>query len=124
MSKELLFRLSKKDFEVEPFKDSGKGGQKRNKTMSCCRIYHRASGAVAEATEQRSFHQNKAVAFKRLLEKPEFKKWHRIQCSKALGTYIDIEQKVGEWLKEDNLKVEGVDPETDKWIQLEENYND
>lgn len=74
MAKQLLFRMTKKDFEVEPFRASGNGGQNRNKVMSCCRIYHRASGAIAEAKEQRDFHQNKKVAFQRLVEKPEFKK--------------------------------------------------
>ncbi len=47
-NKELLFSLSKAkgDFIVQPFKGSGKGGQKRNKTMSACRIIHPESGAL------------------------------------------------------------------------------
>lgn len=94
MERQLLFKLSKKDFEVEPFKGSGNGGQNRNKVMSCCRIRHPASGAVAEGKEQRDFPQNKKAAFKRLVEKPEFLKWHKIQCAKALGTYIDTEKWV------------------------------
>lgn len=106
MEKQLLFRLTKKDFEIQPFKASGSGGQHRNKTMSCCRIIHRASGAVTEAKEQRDFHQNKKVAFKRLVEKPEFVKWHKIQCAKALGTYIDAEKWVNKQMDIRNLKFE------------------
>lgn len=106
MEKQLLFRLTKKDFEIEPFRASGNGGQNRNKVMSCCRIYHRASGAVAEAKEQRDFHQNKKVAFKRLVKKPEFIKWHKIQCAKALGTYIDIDEWVNKQMDIRNLKFE------------------
>ena len=116
MSKQLLFRLTKKDFEVEPFRGSGNGGQNRNKVMSCCRIYHRASGAVAEGKEQRDFPQNKKAAFKRLLEKPEFLKWHKIQCAKALGTYIDIDNWVKDQMDFKNLRFEKqVDG---KWTQV------
>ncbi len=103
---QLLFSLTKKDFVVEPFRASGNGGQKRNKTMSACRIKHLASGAVAEAKEERSFFQNRTNAFKRLAEKPEFKKWHKIQCAKALGKYIDIEKLVNEQMDLENLKFE------------------
>ena len=70
----LLFSLSKdkKDFIVQPFKGSGKGGQKRNKTMSACRIFHPASGAISECEEERSFEQNKQRAFQRLMNKKKF----------------------------------------------------
>lgn len=116
MSRQLLFSLTKKDFEVEPFRASGNGGQNRNKVMSCCRIYHRASGAVAEAKEQRDFHQNKKVAFKRLIEKEEFKKWHKIMCSKVLGNYIDPDKWADEQMDIKNLifeiKVDG------KWTKI------
>lgn len=106
MERQLLFKLTKKDFEVEPFKGSGKGGQNRNKVMSCCRIRHPASGAVAEGKEQRDFPQNKKAAFKRLVEKPEFLKWHKIQCAKMLGTYIDTEKWVNEQMDFKNLRFE------------------
>lgn len=68
MARQLLFRLTKKDFIVEPFRGEGKGGQKCNKTLSCCRIRHPASGAEGIGTEQRSFPQNKRKAFERLTE--------------------------------------------------------
>mgnify|MGYP001089883609 CR=1 FL=1 len=117
MKKQLLFRLTKKDFIVQPFKASGNGGQKRNKTMSACRIIHPASGAVAEAKEERSFFQNRANAFKRLVEKPEFKKWHKIQCAKALGRYIDIDQWVEKQMDIKNLKFEiQIDG---KWVEVD-----
>lgn len=124
MEKQLLFRLTKKDFVVEPFIDSGKGGQKKNKTMSCCRIYHPDSGAVAEATEQRSFHQNKKIAFKRLIEKSEFKKWHKIMCAKVLGHYIDPEKWADKQMDLKNLKIEiQVDGKWSK-VNLDFEYSD
>jgi hypothetical protein len=120
--KQLLFKLTKKDFIVEPFRGSGNGGQNRNKVSSCCRIYHPASGAVAEGREQRDFPQNKKAAFKRLLEKPEFKKWHKIECAKALGTYIDIGKWVEDQMDLKNLRFEiQVDG---KWVKVESIPND
>jgi hypothetical protein len=106
VAKQLLFSLTKKDFIVEPFKGSGNGGQNRNKVMSCCRIKHPASGAVAEGKEQRDFPQNKKMAFKRLIERPEFQKWFKIQCSKSIGNYIDIDKWVNEQMSINNLKFE------------------
>lgn len=108
MGKTLLFTLSKSkgDFVVQPFKGSGKGGQKRNKTMSACRITHPKSGAVSECQEERSYEQNKKTAFERLCENPKFKAWHKIECSKKLGDFVDIELLVDEWMARDNLKLE------------------
>jgi hypothetical protein len=122
MAKELLFSLNKKDFIVEPFRGSGNGGQHRNKTMSCCRIKHPASGAVAEGKEERSFEQNKKNAFKRLVEKPEFQKWFKFMCAKALGMVISAEQWVEEQIQEHKLKVEiKVDG---KWTEVKMSHFD
>jgi hypothetical protein len=116
MEKQLLFSLTKKDFIVEPFRGSGNGGQNRNKVMSCCRIKHPASGAVAEGKEQRNFPQNKKAAFKRLIEKPEFQKWFKIQCAKALGQYCDIEYSVEQAMDIKNIKVEV--RRDGKWVEV------
>jgi hypothetical protein len=52
--------------DVQTFRASGPGGQKRNKTDSAVRIIHRPSGIVAIANESRSQHENRARALKRL----------------------------------------------------------
>ena len=106
LSKELLFTLSKDhgDFIIQPFRGSGNGGQKKNKPFSACRISHPASGAVSECQEERSFEQNKRKAFKRLLEKPEFKRWHRLEVMKQTGQYALIEEQVERDMK--YIKVE------------------
>lgn len=102
----LLFSLSKSkgDFTVQPFKGSGKGGQKRNKTMSACRVIHPASGAVSECQEERSFDQNRKKAFRRLLEKPEFVNWHKLECAKRMGLLANIEEEVDREMQ--NIQVE------------------
>jgi protein subunit release factor A len=118
MAKELLFSLSKAkgDFVVQPFKGSGKGGQKRNKTMSACRIIHPASGAVSECQEERSFEQNKKKAFQRLLEKQKFKTWYKIEVARQLGQSRSIDKEVENAMKPENIKIETI--ENGKWIQL------
>lgn len=102
--KEKLFTLTKKDFEVEFFRGSGKGGQHRNKTDSCCRITHEASGASAIGTEHREQSKNKALAFKRLTENIKFKLWITKKINNAF-TDKEIEEYVDEQMKEENLKV-------------------
>ena len=118
-NKTLLFSLSKdkKDFIVQPFKGSGKGGQKRNKTMSACRIIHSASGAVSECQEERSFEQNKQRAFERLLEKPKFKAWLEIEKARATGMLASVEQKVEEQMRPTNILVE-VKDENGNWVRF------
>ena len=51
---------------VDYRRDSGPGGQKRNKVESAVRLTHTASGVVANAMEDRSQHVNKRRALNRL----------------------------------------------------------
>ncbi|MDO8633144.1 MAG: peptide chain release factor-like protein [Candidatus Wildermuthbacteria bacterium] len=65
-----------KDSEVDYFRGSGPGGQRRNKVETGVRLRH-ASGIVVEAVNSRSQTQNKETAFARLkkrlddLQKPK-----------------------------------------------------
>jgi hypothetical protein len=52
--------------EVDTYRASGPGGQKRNKTSSAVRLRHIPSGLIVIAEESRSQHENKAKALKRL----------------------------------------------------------
>src|SRR5262245_49152605 len=52
--------------EVDTYRASGPGGQKRNKTSSAVRIRHPASGLLVIAEESRSQHDNRAKALQRL----------------------------------------------------------
>jgi protein subunit release factor A len=62
---EHLLRLLR-DCDVEPFKSSGPGGQKKNKTESSVRVRHRPTGLVRIATESRSQARNRVVALERV----------------------------------------------------------
>src|SRR6202521_3572698 len=52
--------------EVDAYRASGPGGQKRNKTSSAVRLRHPPSGMLVIAEESRSQHENRARALKRL----------------------------------------------------------
>ena len=52
--------------EVDTYRASGPGGQKRNKTSSAVRLRHLPSGLLVIAEESRSQHENKARALRRL----------------------------------------------------------
>lgn len=52
--------------EVDTYRASGPGGQKRNKTSSAVRLRHLPSGLLVIAEESRSQHENKAKALKRI----------------------------------------------------------
>lgn len=59
-------RLDRSRVRVDTFRASGPGGQHRNKTDSGVRLTHLDAGVVVTATEDRSQHVNRAVAWARL----------------------------------------------------------
>jgi hypothetical protein len=52
--------------DVDTYRASGPGGQKRNKTSSAVRLRHGPTGLVVIAEESRSQHENKAKALRRM----------------------------------------------------------
>lgn len=67
--------------EVDRFRASGPGGQKRNKTDSAVRLRHRPTALSAEAVESRSQHENRARALRRL----------RLEIAVSARTSVDPE---------------------------------
>lgn len=104
-----------KDCEFQTFRCSGSGGQKVNKTASGVRIIHKLSGAVGQATDERSQYQNKKLAFERMAKSDKFQKWLRIEASKRMGEK-SIDEIVDEQMQEKNLKIEIKDG-NNKWIE-------
>ena len=105
----LVFSITKKDFEIQTFRAGGKGGQNQNKVESGVRIIHKASGCTSEAREQRDQLQNKRIAFKRLIEQPQFKAWFKMEAAQRVmgGEKLrKINQEVDEMMDEKNLRVE------------------
>ncbi len=57
------------DTDIEFIRDSGPGGQHRNKVETGVRLRHRPSGVVIREGRRRSQARNRAVAFARLRER-------------------------------------------------------
>jgi protein subunit release factor B len=55
-----------RDCEITPFKSSGPGGQKKNKTESSVRVRHLPTGITRVATESRSQMRNRILALERI----------------------------------------------------------
>lgn len=60
-----LERLAR-ECDITPFKSSGPGGQKKNKTESSVRVRHRPTGITRIATESRSQVRNRRAALERV----------------------------------------------------------
>jgi hypothetical protein len=52
--------------EIDTYRASGPGGQKRNKTSSAVRVRHLPSGLIVIAEESRSQHENRARGLRRM----------------------------------------------------------
>ena len=60
-----------RDTDIEFVRDSGPGGQHRNKVETGVRIHHRPSGVVVKEARRRSQARNRDAAFTRLREQLE-----------------------------------------------------
>jgi len=112
--KQKLFSVTLKDCEVQPYKGSGAGGQKRNKTSSAIRLVHTASGAVGQCENFREQSKNKAEAFKRMAATKEFKTWIHIESCRATGELHKIEQEVEKAVKEAKVEIKD---DNGKWVE-------
>lgn len=106
MAKELLFSVTKKDFEITYFSGTGVGGQHRNKHMNCVRIKHPESGVIVTGQEERSKDKNLKKAFERLVKHPKFKQWLKIKSSQIMFNEKSIDEEVENAMQENNLKIE------------------
>jgi len=105
MTKELLFSVTKKDFDIQVFRSGGKGGQNQNKVSSGVRIIHRDSGAVGESRRERSQLQNKRLALQHLVADPKFRIWINQKAFEVISKK-SIEIIMEEQMKPENLRIE------------------
>jgi peptide chain release factor 1 len=105
MPKELLFSVTKKDFQIDFFSGTGAGGQHRNKHQNCVRIKHFETGIIATGQSNRERKSNIKEALSNLAKNPKFRMWS-IQRSNEIIDGKTIEEKVEEMLSPENLKIE------------------
>jgi len=116
--KQLIFRLTRKDFVVEAKTGHGKGGQNRNRRRTACRIFHEPSGAEGNAQDEREYKRNERLAFERLVATKKFKTWHSIETARRLGQLARIDEEVERMMNPKNLSVE-VKNEKGLWVPEE-----
>jgi len=117
MSKELLFSVTKKDFEFDYFRTGGPGGQSQNKTESGVRVRHVASGAVGESREERDQGRNKKTAFNRCVNSKKFQIWIRMKAAELMMEE-SVDQKIERLMDEKNIKTE-VKNQKGQWTQVD-----
>jgi protein subunit release factor B len=117
--KKLLFSVTKDDCDWSTMTASGPGGQHRNRSQTAVRCVHRASGAVGEASDNKSQLTNKRAAFERMVASKTFKNWHRMETARRMVGAQSIEamvdKAVDEAMNPANIKVE-VQNERGQWV--------
>ena len=114
--KQLLFSITKKDFDISYFRSGGPGGQNQNKVSSGVRILHRDSGAIGESRDSRDQHQNKKTAFMKLVNSDKFKAWHKLETMRRLGRLSQIEETVKRSMSPKNLRID-TQNEEGRWME-------
>jgi len=90
--KELVRSFTKDEFDVQPFRCGGPGGQAQNKLETGIRIVHKETGIAAESRVHRSQHQNKMAALRKLAQRLKDHFWpvipkERAPCTTRIRTY-------------------------------------
>lgn len=115
-TRELLFSVTVNDCTFTPYRGSGAGGQKKNKTSSAMRCTHNDSGAVGECEQHREQSLNKKEAFRKMAETQKFKDWLELEAKKRTGELAILEAKIEKEMKK--IKIEG--KFDGKWVEVKE----
>jgi protein subunit release factor A len=113
MAKQLLFSLTKNDFDWEYFCTGGKGGQHRNAKKNGVRCIHRASGAIGEHRDGREQYLNRREAFAKCVNSQTFKKWHKLEVARRMNIAIqtamteqELKEKVDKMMQPEYINIE------------------
>jgi len=105
MKKELLFSITKKDFKIEYFSGTGRGGQYRNKHQNCVRLHHPDSSVIVTGQSNRERKTNLREALANLVKHPKFRIWYNCKVQEVLEGQ-SIKEKVDKMMKPENLRIE------------------
>lgn len=94
-----LSQIHDSDFRVEWFGGTGAGGQHRNKSRNCCRLYHVPTGMI-ESQQGRKRDSNFRTAKQRILQRLE-----EMKVQGHLSTVSDIRKnQVGSGDRNDKIR--------------------
>lgn len=106
------YTVPDKDLDWQFFRSGGKGGQNVNKRDTGVRVVHLPSGASGESREERSQHQNRVKALRKLGESRVFKAWCSMQLRAMEAGKRSLAEVLDEATSDENLKIEvGVPPQ-------------
>ena len=93
------FCYTKKDFTLDWYSGTGKGGQHRNKHQNCLRLTHKPSGITVISADSRDRRSNLRVAMERM--KDRLKPWIMVQLddkpprvTETIRTYNEAKNRV------------------------------
>ena len=114
--RDLLFVVTRKDFDETHIRGSGAGGQHRNKVSTGVRLHHRASGATAESVEHKSQDQNRRAAWRKIRETPEWKVWFRDMVAATSGRKT-VQERLDEMMMDDKIITQILD-QRNRWVTV------
>lgn len=104
--RELIFSITKKDFDINFFSGTGAGGQHRNKHQNCVRMTHKESGTMSTGQSSRSRESNLKEAFRNISKSKTFNAWLKMETSERLLNGNSVREKVKQMMRPENLKIE------------------
>lgn len=114
------FSYTRKDFVLDWFSGTGKGGQHRNKHQNCLRLTHIPSGITVSASDNRDRKTNLRNAFERL--RPKLEVWIRAQIGETV--YPRSNEVVRTYHEADNRVTDHASGEQMAWSELDKRFGD
>lgn len=114
------FCYTRKDFTLDWFSGTGKGGQHRNKHQNCLRLTHIPSGITVMAADGRDRPTNQRIAFERL--RPKLEAWVRAQIGET--SYPRSNEVVRTYHEADNRVTDHASGEQIAWSELDKRFGD
>lgn len=114
------YSYTRKDFVLDWYSGTGKGGQHRNKHQNCLRLTHIPSGLKSSAADARDRPTNLRNAFARL--KPKLEGWVRGQIGETV--YPRSNEVVRTYHEVDNRVLDHASGEQMAWSELEKRFGD
>lgn len=105
--REPIVTVTANDCGWDYYRGSGAGGQHRNKTSSAVRCTHDQSGAVGQAEDTRSQHENRRLAFGRMVRTKLFQQWLKLETARRTGALLAVDEEVDRQMT--RIVVEGKD---------------